>query len=84
LSIPTIANILGTSIDSTIDVISTLVQRGILDIQLDKCGLYTYFLSDKQYQLYIEELARLEWNDKMRLEKRLITNDVSLSKNAIN
>jgi predicted DNA-binding transcriptional regulator len=72
LSLYTIANALDTARINLREAIRTLMEKGILQEQEDGNGLITYSLaSDPQTQEYIEELARLDWNEIRVLEKQL-------------
>jgi predicted DNA-binding transcriptional regulator len=72
LSLYTIANALDTARINLREAIRTLIEKGILQEQQDGNGLITYSLaSDPQTQEYIEELARLDWNEIRILEKQL-------------
>ena len=72
LSLYTIANALDTARINLREAIRTLIEKGVLQEQEDGNGLITYSLaSDPQTQEYIEELARLDWNEIRILEKQL-------------
>src|SRR4030043_295021 len=72
LSLYTIANALDTARINLRESIRTLIAKGVLQEQEDGNGLITYSLaSDPQTQEYIEELARLDWNEIRILEKHL-------------
>ncbi|HEX7364426.1 MAG TPA: hypothetical protein VF366_04580 [Dehalococcoidia bacterium] len=73
LSLYTIANALDTARINLRESIRTLIEKGILQEQEDGNGLITYSLAgDSETQEYIEELARLDWNEIRILEKQLV------------
>ena len=72
LSLYTIANALDTAKINLREAIRSLIEKGILQEQQDVNDLITYSLvSDPQTQEYIEELAKLDWNEIRILEKQL-------------
>jgi predicted DNA-binding transcriptional regulator len=72
LSLYTIANALDTARINLREAIRSLIERGILQEQQDGNGLITYSLAgDPQAHEYIEELAKLDWNEIKVLEKQL-------------
>jgi predicted DNA-binding transcriptional regulator len=72
LSLYTIANAMDTARINLREAIRSLIEKGILQEQQDGNGLITYSLvSDPQTQEYIEELAKLDWNEIRVLEKQL-------------
>jgi predicted DNA-binding transcriptional regulator len=72
LSLYTIANALDTARINLREAIRALIEKGILQEQEDGNGLITYSLAgDPQTQEYIEELARLDWNEIRILERQL-------------
>lgn len=72
LSLYTIASALDTAKINLREAIGSLIEKGVLQEQQDGNGLITYSLaSDPQTQEYIEELARLDWNEIRVLEKQL-------------
>jgi len=72
LSLYTIANALDTAKINLREAIRSLIEKGILQEQQDDNGLITYSLVDNpQTQEFIEELAKLDWNEIRILEKQL-------------
>jgi predicted DNA-binding transcriptional regulator len=72
LSLYTIASALDTAKINLREAIRALIAKGLLQEQQDGNGLITYSLtSDQQMNEYIEELARLDWNEIRILEKQL-------------
>jgi len=72
LSLYTIANAMDTAKINLREAIRSLLEKGILQEQQDNNGLITYSLvDDPQTQEFIEELARLDWNEIRILEKQL-------------
>ena len=72
LSLYTIASALDTAKINLREAIRSLIDKGILQEQQDGNGLITYSLTnDPQTHEYIEELARLDWNEIRVLEKQL-------------
>lgn len=72
LSLYTIANAMDTAKINLREAISSLIEKGILQEQQDNNGLITYSLvDDPQTHEFIEELARLDWNEIRILEKQL-------------
>ncbi len=72
LSLYTIANAMDTARINLREAIRSLIEKGILQEQQDNNGLITYSLvADPQTQEFIEELARLDWNEIRILEKQL-------------
>jgi len=72
LSLYTIASAMDTARINLREAIRSLIEKGILQEQEDGNGLITYSLaSDPQTQEYIEELAKLDWNEIRILEKQL-------------
>ena len=72
LSLYTIAYALDTARSNLRHSITSLVEKGILLKQCNSKGLTTYSLnSEQQAQKYIDELARLDWNEAKSLEKQL-------------
>jgi predicted DNA-binding transcriptional regulator len=72
LSLYTIASALDTAKINLREAIRALIAKGLLQEQQDDNGLITYSLtSDPQMHEYIEELARLDWNEIRILEKQL-------------
>jgi predicted DNA-binding transcriptional regulator len=72
LSLYTIANALDTAKINLRESIRSLIEKGILQEQEDGNGLITYSLaSNPQAHEYIEELARMDWNEIRVLEKQL-------------
>jgi predicted DNA-binding transcriptional regulator len=54
------------------EAIRSLIEKGILQEQDDGNGLITYSLAnDPRTQEYIEELAKLDWNEIRILERQL-------------
>jgi len=73
LSLYTIANALDTARINLRESIRILIEKGILQEQEDGNGLITYSLAaDSDTQEYIEELAKLDWNEIRILEKQLV------------
>ena len=72
LSLYTIASALDTAKINLREAIRSLIEKGILEEQQDGNGLITYSLvNDTQTLEYIEELARLDWNEIRVLQKQL-------------
>lgn len=73
LSLYTIASALDTARINLRYAITALVEKDILIAQHDDGnGLTTYALtSDQRTQEYIDELAKLDWNETKSLEKQL-------------
>ena len=72
LSLYTIANALDTAKINLREAIGSLIEKGILQEQQDNNGLITYSLvNDPKTLEYIEELAKLDWNEIRILEKQL-------------
>jgi predicted DNA-binding transcriptional regulator len=72
LSLYTIANALDTAKINLRESIRSLIDKGILNEQEDGNGLITYSLTNNpESQEYIEELAKLDWNEIRILEKQL-------------
>jgi len=72
LSLYTIANVLDTARINLREAMGSLIEKGILQEQQDNNGLITYSLvNDPQTLEYIEELAKLDWNEVRILEKQL-------------
>jgi predicted DNA-binding transcriptional regulator len=72
LSLYTIANALDTARINLRESIRSLINKGILHEQEDGNGLITYSLANNpETQEYIEELAKLDWNEIRILEKQL-------------
>jgi hypothetical protein len=72
LSLYTIANALDTARINLREAIRSLIEKNVLQEQEDGNGLITYSLvSNPQTQEYIEELAKLDWNEIRVLEKQL-------------
>ena len=72
LSLYTIANAMDTARINLREAIKSLIEKGILQEQQDDNGLITYSLvNDTQTQEFIEELAKLDWNEIRILEKQL-------------
>ena len=73
LSLYTIANALDTARINLRESIRALIEKGILQEQEDGNGLITYSLaSDSETLEYIEELAKMDWNEIRILEKQLV------------
>ena len=72
LSLYTIANAMDTAKVNLREAIKSLIEKGILKEQQDDNGLITYSLvNNPQTQEFIEELAKLDWNEIRILEKQL-------------
>jgi predicted DNA-binding transcriptional regulator len=72
LSLYTIASALDTAKINLREAIRSLIDKGILQEQQEGNGLITYSLTnDPKTQVYIEELARLDWTEIRILERQL-------------
>jgi predicted DNA-binding transcriptional regulator len=72
LSLYTIASAMDTAKINLREAIKSLIEKGILQEQEDDNGLITYSLATNPHtQEYIEELAKLDWNEIRILEKQL-------------
>ncbi|HIE17884.1 MAG TPA: hypothetical protein EYP71_06775 [Dehalococcoidia bacterium] len=72
LSLYTIATALDTAKINLREAIRNLIEKGILQEQQDGNGLITYSLTDNpKTHEYIDELARLDWNQMRILQKQL-------------
>ncbi len=72
LSLYAIASAMDTAKINLREAINSLIEKGVLQEQQDSNGLITYSLTeDPQTHEYIEELARLDWNEIRILEKQL-------------
>jgi predicted DNA-binding transcriptional regulator len=72
LSLYTVARALDTVKVNLRNAIRALVGKGILTEQHDNNGLTTYALSASlRIQRYIDELAKLDWSETIKLRKQL-------------
>jgi len=80
LSLYTVARALDTARINLRDAMTALVEKGILVDQHDSNGLTTYALSGEQrIREYVDELAKLDWSEAIKLRKQLKEATVSSS-----